>query len=46
MLVENDGNLIIAKMFLMYKIIAEKNLIKQKKILCFMKGKEVLNFLN
>ena len=33
MLVENDGNLIIAKMFLMYKIIAEKNLIKQKKIL-------------
>ena len=40
MLVENDGNLIIAKMFLTHKSITEKNLIKQKKIVCFMKGEE------
>ena len=46
MLVENDCNLIVAKMFLTYTIITEKSLIKQKKIVSFVKDEEeVVNFI-
>ena len=46
MLVENDRNLIITKMFLTYTIITEKSLIKQKTIVSFVKDEgEVVNFI-
>ena len=45
MLVENDCNLIVAKIFLTYTIL-QKSLIKQKEIVSFVKDeKEVVNFI-
>ena len=44
MLVENDHNFIIAKMFLTYTVIIDKSLTTQKKIVSCVKD-EVLNFI-
>ena len=45
MLVQNNHNLVVANMFLMYTIITEKSLIKQKKIASLVKDEEEVNFI-
>lgn len=45
MLVQNNHNLVVANMFLMYTIITEKSLIKQKKIASLVKDGEEVNFI-
>ena len=45
MLVDNDLNLIVAKMFFACTIITEKSPNKEKKIVSFMNNEEAVNFI-
>ena len=45
MLVDNDLNLIVAKMFLECTIITEKSPNKEKKIVSFINNEEAVNFI-